>query len=84
MAKHKYQKNIKMIMTIGPPPPQPPPWEIEHLYGGPDPFKNTRAKGLPSGSYGAWLLLIILLILLVLGFVGYIFFFFPFFLGAKL
>jgi|GEM_PF-3119494 len=73
-------------MTIGPPPPQPPPWAIEHLYGGPDPFKNTRAKGLPSGASGGWLLLIeliIILILLVLGFVGYIFFF-PLFLSAKL
>jgi len=69
-----------MVMSIV--PPQPPPWAIEHLYGGSDPFKNTRAKGLPSGAGGAWLLLIILLILLVIGFVGYIFF--TLFFGAKL
>lgn len=65
------------FMSYSGTPPQPPPWAIEHLYGGPDPFKNSKAKGVPLGVGGAWSLLIILLVLLVLGFVGYIFFPWP-------
>ena len=63
-------------------PPQPPPWAIEHLYGGPDPFKDLKAKGKPKGMGSAWRVPVILVVLLVLSMVA--FFLIGWFIAAKL
>ena len=61
-----------IIISYSGTPPKPPSWAIEHLYGGSDPFKNSRAKGKPTGIGSAWRVPLILLWLLVLAFAGYV------------